>query len=112
MKRCPRSSRGRRKPCHTCRTWRPRPSSSSASGFPSARRRPVRWSGWCWSRSGATGATCGRIRRHRVLVHVGWQVTGDLARRLMDSVDPIISTPPARPPVCQGARPGSPAGAG
>jgi hypothetical protein len=66
MKRCPRSSRGRRKPCHTCRTWRPRPSSSSASGFPSARRRPVRWSGWCWSRSGAAGATRGRIRRHRV----------------------------------------------
>jgi divalent metal cation (Fe/Co/Zn/Cd) transporter len=40
------------------------------------------------------------------IVHVGWQVTGDLAVRLMDSVDPTTSTPPARPPVCPGARPG------
>ena len=85
-----------------------RPSSSLASGFPSARRRPVRWSGWCWSRSGAARATRGRIRRHRV--HRARRLAGH--RRSGPPADrqrrPTTSTPPARPPVCPGARPGSP----
>jgi hypothetical protein len=65
-----------------------------------------RWSGWCWLRSGAAGRPVAGFAVTAFIVHVGWQVTGDLALRLMDSVDPTTSTPPARPPVCPDARPG------